>query len=52
MANIKERMIEAACDAYCAVCDTKECGECDVECDWVLKFRRKLVKQTKNIKED
>jgi hypothetical protein len=47
----KELMIEAACDAYCAVCDTQECGGCD-ECSWVIKFRRQLIKETNKIKED
>lgn len=39
----KDAFIEKACDAYCAICDTKECGGC-AECTWVIKFRRQLLK--------
>ena len=35
--------IERACDAYCAICDTKECGDTG-ECLWVEKFRKRLMK--------
>ena len=38
-----DAFIEKACDAYCAVCDTKECQGCD-ECSWVIKFRKQLMK--------
>ena len=39
----KDSFIEKACDAYCAICDTKECDGC-AECAWVIKFRRQLLK--------
>jgi hypothetical protein len=39
----KDAFIEKACDAYCAICDTKECDGC-AECTWVIKFRRQLLK--------
>ena len=39
----KDAFIEKACDAYCAICDTKECDGC-TECTWVIKFRRQLEK--------
>ena len=39
----KDAFIEKACDAYCAICDTKECEGC-AECSWVIKFRRQLLK--------
>jgi len=35
--------IEKACDAYCRLCDTKECGDTG-ECIWVEKFRKRLMK--------
>lgn len=38
-----DAFIEKACDAYCAICDTKECDGC-AECTWVIKFRRQLLK--------
>ena len=38
-----DAFIEKACDAYCAICDTKECQGC-AECCWVIKFRRQLLK--------
>ena len=38
-----DAFIEKACDAYCAICDTKECDGC-AECTWVIKFRRQLFK--------
>lgn len=38
-----DAFIEKACDAYCAICDTKECEGC-AECCWVIKFRRQLEK--------
>ena len=38
-----DAFIEMACDAYCAICDTKECDGC-AECTWVIKFRRQLEK--------
>lgn len=38
-----EAFIEKACDAYCRLCDTKECGDTG-ECDWVEKFRKRLMK--------
>lgn len=38
-----DAFIENACDAYCAICDTKECDGC-AECTWVIKFRRQLLK--------
>ena len=36
--------IEAACSAYCATCDTQECGGSG-ECNWVEKFRKNLTKE-------
>ena len=39
----KDAFIEKACDAYCAICDTKECGGTG-ECIWVEKFRKRLMK--------
>lgn len=39
----KDAFIEKACDAYCAICDTKECQGC-AECTWVIKFRKQLMK--------
>ena len=39
----KDAFIEKACDAYCTVCDTKECQGC-AECSWVIKFRKQLMK--------
>ena len=39
----KDAFIEKACDAYCAICDTKECEGC-AECSLVIKFRRQLEK--------
>ena len=38
-----DAFIEKACDADCAVCDTKECQGC-AECSWVIKFRKQLMK--------
>ena len=38
-----DAFIEKACDAYCEICDTKEC-EGYAECTWVIKFRRQLEK--------
>lgn len=38
-----DAFVEKACDAYCAICDTKECQGC-AECTWVIKFRRQLLK--------
>jgi hypothetical protein len=38
----REEVIEIACDAYCAICDTKECDGC-AECTWVINFRRQLL---------
>jgi hypothetical protein len=38
-----DAFIEKACDAYCAICDTKECGGTG-ECIWVEKFRKRLMK--------
>lgn len=38
-----DAFIEKACDAYCAICDTKECQGC-AECSWVIKFRKQLMK--------
>ena len=38
-----DAFIEEACDAYCAICDTKECHGC-AECSWVIKFRKQLIK--------
>lgn len=38
-----DAFIENACDAYCEICDTKECEGC-AECSWVIKFRRQLEK--------
>lgn len=35
--------IDKACDAYCRLCDTKECGDTG-ECVWVEKFRKRLMK--------
>ena len=39
----KDASIEKACDAYCKLCDTKECGGTG-ECDWVKRFREYLIK--------
>lgn len=39
----KDAFIEKACDAYCAICETKECGDYG-ECIWVEKFRKRLMK--------
>ena len=36
-----DAFIEKACDAYCTICDTKECDGY-AECTWVIKFRRQL----------
>lgn len=36
--------IDKACDAYCRLCDTKECGDTS-ECEWVEKFRKRLMRQ-------
>ena len=38
-----DAFIEKACDAYCAICDTKECEGC-AKCSWVIKFRKQLEK--------
>ena len=38
-----DSFIEKACDAYCTICDTKECDGY-AECTWVIKFRRQLLK--------
>lgn len=38
-----DAFIEKACDAYCRLCDTKECGDTG-ECDWVEKFRKRLMR--------
>ena len=35
--------IDKACDAYCRLCDTKECGDTG-ECDWAEKFRKRLMR--------
>ena len=43
VAEGKTKMIDEACVAYCAVCDTKECGGTG-ECGWVAKFRKQLAK--------
>lgn len=39
--DIDEVFIERACDAYCNICDTKECVNIG-ECDWVERFRKLL----------
>ena len=39
----EDAFIKKACDAYCEICDTKECEGC-AECCWVIKFRRQLLK--------
>lgn len=39
----KDAFVEKACDVYCRLCDTKECGNTG-ECDWVEKFRKRLMK--------
>ena len=36
--------IDAACSAYCATCDTQECGGSG-ECNWVEQFRKNLMKE-------
>lgn len=45
----KQRSIEKACEAYCKVCDTKECEELQefntYDCDWVQKFRKQLKRK-------
>ena len=38
-----DTFIEKACDVYCRLCDTKECGDTG-ECCWVEKFRKLLMK--------
>jgi hypothetical protein len=38
----KEQIIDAACTAFCKVCDTQECGG-TFECNWVAKFRKKVT---------
>ena len=38
-----DAFIEKACDSYCRLCDTKECGDTG-ECDWVEKFRKRLMR--------
>ena len=38
-----DAFIEKACDAYCRLCDTKECSDTG-ECIWVEKFRKHLMK--------
>ena len=38
-----DAFIDKACDAYCRLCDTKECGNAG-ECVWVEKFRKRLMK--------
>lgn len=35
--------IRKACDAFCKVCDTKECEEYGV-CNWVYNFEKALKK--------
>lgn len=49
MAEWKEKeMLDCAVDAYCECCDTKECEDYDCgECDWKLKFEKKLLKNLK-----
>lgn len=39
----KDAFIEKACDAYCRLCDTKECGDTG-ECEWVEKFRKRIMR--------
>ena len=39
--DIDEVFVERACDAYCNLCDTKECVNIG-ECDWVERFRKLL----------
>lgn len=38
-----DAFIEKAFDAYCRLCDTKECGDTG-ECEWVEKFRKRLMR--------
>lgn len=38
-----DAFIDKACDAYCKLCDTKECGDTG-ECEWVEKFRKRLMR--------
>lgn len=38
-----DAFVEKACDAYCRMCDTKECGDTG-ECLWVETFRKRLMK--------
>lgn len=51
MAEWKEKeMLDCAVDAYCECCDTKECEDyfdMGCECDWKLKFEKKLLKKIK-----
>lgn len=49
MAEWKEKeILDCAVDAYCEFCDTKECEDYDCgECDWKLKFEKKLLKNLK-----
>lgn len=49
MAEWKEKeMFDCAVAAYCECCDTKECEDYDCgECDWKLKFEKKLLKNLK-----
>ena len=39
----EDAFIEKACDAYCKICDTKEC-EGTGECGWINKFRDTIKK--------
>lgn len=51
MAEWKEKeMLDCAVAAYCECCDTKECEDyfdMGCECDWKLKFEKKLLKKIK-----
>lgn len=45
----RKRMFDKACEAYCNVCDTKECEEwgCEIECNWVKKFKKAFLTDNK-----
>ena len=43
ISRMQDAFIEKACDAYCKICDTKEC-EGVGECGWLNKFREAIKK--------
>lgn len=38
-----DAFIDKACNAYCRLCDTKECNDTG-ECNWIEKFKKLLMK--------